>query len=171
MQRTQEMTSVQPDWDTFYPRAISEKIPYFSNNGRLYDCLFAQQLNRELLEHLFKTADSLKAVTRKKEGADHVGEGVDVAKIGGEGGLVQGFFRERGNVSVFDAGVDELAWVALSGQAVEAVVGNLGDAEVGLARIARALRHLLLGQHDEERSLAYLGQAYDAGFHKEAISN
>jgi hypothetical protein len=32
-----------------------------------------------------------------------------------------------------------------------------------------ALRYLLLGQHDEEGSLAYLGQAYDAGFHDFAI--
>jgi len=73
MQRTKAMTSVQPDWENFFPRPISEKIPYFSSTGRLYDCLFAQQLNRELLEHLFKTADALRAVTRKKDGADHVG--------------------------------------------------------------------------------------------------
>ena len=72
MQRTQEMTSVQPDWENFHPRPISEKIPYFSKDGRLYDCLFAQQFNRELLEHLFQTADRLKAVTQKKEGADYV---------------------------------------------------------------------------------------------------
>ncbi len=73
MQRTKAMTSVQPDWENFYLRPISEKIPYFSNTGRLYDCLFAQQLNRELLEHLFKTADALRAVTGTKDGADHVG--------------------------------------------------------------------------------------------------
>ena len=73
MQRTQAMTSVQPDWENFYPRPISEKIPFFSSNGRLYDCLFAQQLNRELLTALFRTADKLRNVTQKKDGADHVG--------------------------------------------------------------------------------------------------
>ena len=73
MQRTQAMTSVQPDWENFYPRPISEKIPFFSSsNGRLYDCLFAQQLNPELLTGLFKTADKLRKVTQTKDGADHV---------------------------------------------------------------------------------------------------
>ncbi len=72
MQRTQEMTSVQPDWENFYPRPISDKIPFFSRDGRLYDCLFAQQLSRKLLEHLFQTADRLRAITQKKDGADHI---------------------------------------------------------------------------------------------------
>ncbi|MEI7528056.1 MAG: aspartate carbamoyltransferase [Elusimicrobiota bacterium] len=72
MQRTQAMTSVQPDWETFHKMGTSQKIPYFSKDNRLYDCLFAQQLNRELLEHLFRTADTLRSVTRTKAGADHV---------------------------------------------------------------------------------------------------
>lgn len=73
MQRTQAMTSVQPDWENFYPRPISEKIPFFSSsNGRLYDCLFAQQLNPDLLTGLFRTADKLRKVTQTKDGADHV---------------------------------------------------------------------------------------------------
>ena len=66
------MTSVQPDWENFYPRPISEKTPFFSADGRLYDCLFAQQFNRELLTTLFRTADRLRDVTSTKEGADHV---------------------------------------------------------------------------------------------------
>ncbi|MDP2865896.1 MAG: aspartate carbamoyltransferase [Elusimicrobiota bacterium] len=73
MKRTQEMTSVQPDWENFYPRPISDKIPFFSRDGRLYDCLFAQQFSRELLEHLFKTADALRTITQRKSGADHIG--------------------------------------------------------------------------------------------------
>jgi len=72
MQRSQAMTSVQPDWETFHKLETSEKIPYFSRNNRLYDCLFAQQFNRELLEHIFKTADTLRAVTQRKDGADHI---------------------------------------------------------------------------------------------------
>ena len=72
MQRTQEMTSVQPDWENFYPRPISEKTPFFSNDGRLYDCLFAQQLNRDLLTLLFRTADRLREVTQHKDGSDYI---------------------------------------------------------------------------------------------------
>ncbi|PIU18441.1 MAG: aspartate carbamoyltransferase [Elusimicrobia bacterium CG08_land_8_20_14_0_20_59_10] len=47
-------------------------MPFFSKDGRLYDCLFAQQFNRELLNHLFETANKLKTVTHRKDGADHV---------------------------------------------------------------------------------------------------
>jgi len=72
MERTKEMTNVGADWDKFYAAAISSKIPFFSREGRLYDCLFAQQLNRGLLKRLFKTADALREVTQKKEGADFV---------------------------------------------------------------------------------------------------
>ena len=73
MERTPAMTSVSSDWESFHKKDISEKLPFFTKDGRLYDCLFAQQLNRELLEHLFKTADTLKAITSKKDGADHIG--------------------------------------------------------------------------------------------------
>ena len=103
------------------------------------------------------------------EGADHVGQRVDVAQVGGEGRLVQRLLAERGNVGVLHAGMDQFLGVIECGQAVEPVVRDLGDAEVRLARIA-ALRDLLLGQHDEQRSLAYLGQANDSGFHEVAFS-
>lgn len=73
MQRTQEMTSVQPDWENFHPRPISDKLPFFTRDGRLYDCLFAQQFDRDLLTHIFQSADRLRNVTQKKDGADYVG--------------------------------------------------------------------------------------------------
>ena len=71
------------------------------------------------------------------EGAHHVGQRVNVAQVGGEGGLVQRLFAERGDVGILHAGVDQLLRVVERGQAVEPVVGNLGDAEMRLARIAR----------------------------------
>ncbi len=104
------------------------------------------------------------------EDAHHVRQRVDVAQVGGEGGLVQRLFGERGHVGVLDAGVNQLLGVVECSQAVEAIVGNAGDAEMGLARIAAALRHLLLGQHDKERSFAYLRQADDAGFHRKQLA-
>jgi hypothetical protein len=66
--------------------------------------------------------------------------------------------------------MNELLGIALGSEAVETIVGYLGDAEMRFARIARTLRHLLLGQHYEQGSLAYLWQAYDAGFHDLAFS-
>ncbi|MEW5906358.1 MAG: aspartate carbamoyltransferase [Elusimicrobiota bacterium] len=68
MDRTQLMTSISPDWDSFVKMETAEKIPYFTKNGRIYDCLFAQQLGRERLEHLFKTADALRKMTKTREG-------------------------------------------------------------------------------------------------------
>jgi aspartate carbamoyltransferase catalytic subunit len=71
MERTLKMTSIEANWDEFYKKTVSEKLPFFAKDGRLYDCLFAQQFDRELLTHLFRTADALRAVTQKKEGADY----------------------------------------------------------------------------------------------------
>jgi len=73
MERTLKMTSVNANWDDFYKKNVSEKIPFFSRDGRLHDCLFAQQFDRELLTRLFKTADALRDITQKKEGMDHAG--------------------------------------------------------------------------------------------------
>jgi hypothetical protein len=65
----------------------------------------------------------------------------------------------------------QLLGIVKGGQPVKAVVRNFGDAQMRLARIAGgALRYLLLGQHYEQRCLAYLGQAYDSGFHELAFS-
>ena len=100
------------------------------------------------------------------ESAHHVGQRIHIAQVGGEGGFVQRFLAERRNIGVLDAGVHQLLGVVQRGQAVKAIIGDFGDAEMGLARIAvGALRHLLLGQHYEQRCLAYLRQAYDSGFH------
>ncbi len=73
MERTPAMTSVSSDWEGFYKKDISEKLPFFTKDGRLYDCLFAQQLDRGLLTHLFKTTDNLRRFTRKKEGMNYAG--------------------------------------------------------------------------------------------------
>ena len=73
MKRTLEMTRVNANWGEFYKKDISEKLPFFTKEGRLYDCLFAQQFNRRLLTHLFKTADALRDITQNKEGMDYAG--------------------------------------------------------------------------------------------------
>ena len=62
MERTLEMTSVNANWDEFHKKNISEKLPFFTKDGRLYDCLFAQQLDRGLLTHLFETGMTIDMV-------------------------------------------------------------------------------------------------------------
>ena len=39
------------------------------------------------------------------------GEGIDVAEVGEEGGLLESFLADGGNVGVFDLGMDKLAGV------------------------------------------------------------
>jgi len=73
MERSELMVSVGADWDVFHKKAISEKIKFFSKGSHLYDCLFAQQFDRDLLTHIFRTADALRTLTKKKEGMDFAG--------------------------------------------------------------------------------------------------
>ena len=85
--------------------------------------------------------------------------------------FLQRVLADRADVHVFDRRVRQLLRVVERGQAVEAVVWNLGDADVRLARVGVSLRRQMrLGQNTKQRCLAYLGQANDAGFHKKASS-
>ncbi|MEF3280565.1 MAG: aspartate carbamoyltransferase [Elusimicrobiota bacterium] len=43
-------------------------MPHFTKNGRIYDCLFAQQFDRQVLEYLFRIANTLRRITKTKEG-------------------------------------------------------------------------------------------------------
>jgi aspartate carbamoyltransferase catalytic subunit len=70
MERTLEMTNIEKDFDKFLSKPIEEKIPYFTKEGRIYDCLFAQQFNRETLEYLFRIANTLRRITKTKEGME-----------------------------------------------------------------------------------------------------
>ena len=64
------MTGVGRDWDAFLKSDIGDKLPFFSREGRLYDCLFSQQFDRTLLDHLFSVANRLRKLTKTKKGAD-----------------------------------------------------------------------------------------------------
>lgn len=70
MERTDLMTGIEKDWDKFLSLPISQKLPFFSKENRIYDCLFAQQFDRQSLSHLFSVADTLRKFTKKKEGMD-----------------------------------------------------------------------------------------------------
>ena len=99
------------------------------------------------------------------EGAQHVGQAVHLAQAGGVGGLLERFLADGGHVGELDRGVDELLGAVEGGEAVETVVGDLADADVGLAAAA-VLGHVRLGQDLEERGLADLGETYDSCLHK-----
>jgi len=57
-------------WDEFYKKPLDKKLSYFSDGGHLFDCLFSQQFNRKLLDHLFKLATKIRTVSKSKEGLD-----------------------------------------------------------------------------------------------------
>jgi len=56
------------EWETFSKLEVAEKIPLFTKNNRLYDCLFAQQFDRELLDRLCRVADKLREITKTSAG-------------------------------------------------------------------------------------------------------
>ena len=67
--------------------------------------------------------------------AHHVGQRVDLAQVADVGGFLERVLPDRADVDVFHGGVRQLLRVVERGQAIEAVVRNLGDADVRLARI------------------------------------
>ncbi|MDD5656077.1 MAG: aspartate carbamoyltransferase [Elusimicrobia bacterium] len=72
MKRTATMTDIGRNWNEFHKTDIAEKLAFFSREGRLYDCLFSQQFDRGMLDHIFSVADRLRAATKTKAGADKV---------------------------------------------------------------------------------------------------
>ena len=72
MKRTALMTEVGRNWDEFHASDLAQKLPFFFREGRIYDCLFSQQFDRALLDHLFAVADRLRGATQTKAGADAV---------------------------------------------------------------------------------------------------
>ena len=55
-------------WEDFSRMETSDKIPLFTKDGRLYDCLFAQQFDRYSLDYLCQVADFLRAITKTEAG-------------------------------------------------------------------------------------------------------
>lgn len=63
-------TAARPSWEEYYAREVSAKLGDFSREGRLFDCLFAQQFDRSLLDRLVRLADHMRAITKRREGDD-----------------------------------------------------------------------------------------------------
>lgn len=57
-------------WEDFYDYPLSKKLNYFRKDKRLFDCLFSQQFNRNLLDHLFRLATKIRTIAKEKEGLD-----------------------------------------------------------------------------------------------------
>lgn len=57
-------------WEEFSATPLKKKTSYFSKNGRLFDCLFSQQFDRKLLDHMFSVATKIRTIAKQKEGLD-----------------------------------------------------------------------------------------------------
>ena len=67
------------------------------------------------------------------ECAHYVRQRIHITQVGGEGRFLQRLLAERRHVGKFHAGVNELLGVVQRGQAVEPIIGNLRDTEMGFA--------------------------------------
>lgn len=57
-------------WEEFYNVPLNKKLSFFDEDKHLFDCLFSQQFNRKLLDHLFKLATQIRTVAKEKAGLD-----------------------------------------------------------------------------------------------------
>jgi aspartate carbamoyltransferase catalytic subunit len=57
-------------WEEFYKIPLQKRLSFFVKDNHLFDCLFSQQMNRKLLDHLFSTATRIRTIAKNKEGLD-----------------------------------------------------------------------------------------------------
>jgi aspartate carbamoyltransferase catalytic subunit len=63
------MNILEEDFAEFQGLSNEEKIECFSKNGRLYDMIISQQLNREILDDLYQIANQLRQISKTKHGS------------------------------------------------------------------------------------------------------
>lgn len=59
-------------WDDFHVLDTSDRLPLFSRNGLMFDCLFSQQFDRALLDRIAELADTLREITKTEHGKDFI---------------------------------------------------------------------------------------------------
>ncbi|MFA5011393.1 MAG: aspartate carbamoyltransferase [Ignavibacteria bacterium] len=59
-------------WEEFYKLKLDKKLIFFEKDGRIFDCLFAQQLTPELLNDLFEIANKVRKISKSEEGLDYM---------------------------------------------------------------------------------------------------
>ncbi|MBI5597217.1 MAG: aspartate carbamoyltransferase [Elusimicrobia bacterium] len=57
-------------WEALSAKPPAQKLGFFSRDGRLYDCLFAAQFDRPLLDRLCALADHMRDITKDRSGDD-----------------------------------------------------------------------------------------------------
>ena len=78
-----------------------------------------------------------------------MGDRINVAEMGDVAGFLQRVLSNGAEIHVLNRSMSQLLGVALCGQAVETIVGNFGDADVGVARIGLGGGKRCLGENRE----------------------
>src|SRR5437773_12049794 len=100
------------------------------------------------------------------EGTHDVCQRVHVAQMPEVSAFFQCFLADGTHVDVFDRGMRKFFWLIDRRQAIETIVGDFGDAYVGLAWIGVSMiRKISLGEDSKKRGFADLRQSNDARFH------
>ena len=55
-------------WEEFISKPVDEKLEAFKLNGRIFDVIYAQQFDRDFLDHLGKLADMIRLLAKTKVG-------------------------------------------------------------------------------------------------------
>lgn len=57
-------------WEEFYKLPLNQKLGFFEKDGRMFDCLFSQQLSAPTIRNLFNLANKIRKVAKEKGGLD-----------------------------------------------------------------------------------------------------
>jgi len=69
MQKYAEQTQQEFEgWGEFFSKPVDEKLEYFKRNGRIFDIIYAQQFDRNFLDHLCNLADMIRLLAKTKVG-------------------------------------------------------------------------------------------------------
>ena len=56
-------------WEEFRARPLSERLPVFFKDGRIYDVLFSQQFDRPFLDAIYDLTNRIRRIAKVREGA------------------------------------------------------------------------------------------------------
>jgi aspartate carbamoyltransferase catalytic subunit len=60
-------------WDKFQQQSIEEKLKLFARQDNLFDVIYAQQFDRDILEELFELADRVRKIAKTQAGMNFLG--------------------------------------------------------------------------------------------------
>jgi len=69
MKEDLSMNILDEKFNEFQKVPKGDKVKYFEKDGRLFDMIFSQQINRSLLDELYRITNHLRFIAKEKKGA------------------------------------------------------------------------------------------------------